>query len=129
MNNQQPDQPSRPKPLVLTLGVALLIGGFVLNERFSNSWSILGLMLMLLGALLAAPLLDPLRARLDKRTAFFTGVALVIGGLTLYMTVLLSAVRLVAMLMGVTGAVLLPRVTSADLKRSGASSPEGSDDE
>lgn len=129
MNDQQQDQPSRTKPLVLVLGIVLLIGGFVLNERFSDSWSILGLILMLLGALLAAPLLDPLRARLDKRTAFFAGAALVIGGLTLYMTVMISAVRLVAMLMGITGAVLLPRVTSADLKRPGASSPEGTDDE
>jgi len=128
MNNQQPDQPSRPKPFVLALGVALLIGGFFLNEFTSDSWSILGLILMLLGALLAAPLAEPLRDKLDKRTAFFAGAALVIGGLVLYMTVLISIVRLLAVVMGVTGAVLMPRVTAADLKRS-APPPENENDE
>ena len=111
MNTPKAEQPDHPKPIVIALGVALVFGGFVLNEYTSDSWSILGLVLMLLGALLAAPLVEPLQHRLGKRTSLIVGAGLVIVGVGLYTTILISAVRLIAMLMGVSGALLMPRLT------------------
>lgn len=111
MNSPETEQPDQPKPIVIALGIVLVFGGFVLNEFTSDSWAIPGLVLMLLGALLAAPLVEPLRDRLGKTLSLIVGAGLVIGGVALYTTILISAVRLIAMLMGVTGALLLPRLT------------------